>query len=125
MFLKSLGLKLKTKFSNNIRNNFGFLNRTHPETIGNPDKLFIQQGRKVFKEVIPIAADLIQKHLEQNGIKSSDLKRVWLHQANINMNHLICKKVLGAEITHDFAPTILDRYANTASAGFYYCFPSV
>ncbi|MEL7217328.1 MAG: beta-ketoacyl-ACP synthase III, partial [Pseudomonadota bacterium] len=29
-----LGTKLKTVFSNNIRNNFGFLNRAHPDTSG-------------------------------------------------------------------------------------------
>ena len=46
--------KLKTKFSNNIRNNFGFLNRTAPEGIGKTDKLFVQEGRKVFKEVVPM-----------------------------------------------------------------------
>ena len=33
--------KLKTQFSNNIRNNFGFLNRCAPEGIGKTDKLFV------------------------------------------------------------------------------------
>ncbi|MEO1137732.1 MAG: beta-ketoacyl-ACP synthase III, partial [Pseudomonadota bacterium] len=41
-----LGSKLKTQFSNNIRNNFGFLNRAAPEGVGAEDKLFIQEGRK-------------------------------------------------------------------------------
>ena len=51
-----LGTRLKTVFSNNIRNNFGFLNCATPETIGTPDKLFVQEGRKVFKEVVPMVA---------------------------------------------------------------------
>jgi hypothetical protein len=51
-----LGTRLKTVFSNNIRNNFGFLNNAAPEGIGKPDKLFVQQGRKVFKEVVPMVA---------------------------------------------------------------------
>jgi beta-ketodecanoyl-[acyl-carrier-protein] synthase len=43
--------KLLTKFSNNIRNNFGFLNRAAEEGIGARDKLFVQEGRKVFRDV--------------------------------------------------------------------------
>ena len=46
-----LDTRLQTQFSNNIRNNFGFLNRTDENGIGQTDKLFIQEGRKVFKEV--------------------------------------------------------------------------
>ena len=38
--------RLVTKFSNNIRNNFGFLNRTAPENRDDDDKLFIQEGRE-------------------------------------------------------------------------------
>ena len=60
-----LGTKLKTKFSNNIRNNFGFLNRTHPESRDDRDKLFVQEGRKVFKEVVPMVAELILGQLER------------------------------------------------------------
>ena len=54
-----VGMKLKTQFSNNIRNNFGFLNRADESGIGKADKLFRQQGRKVFKEVCPMAAETI------------------------------------------------------------------
>lgn len=46
-----LGSKLKTHFSNNIRNNFGFLNRCADGDPLAADKLFVQQGRKVFKDV--------------------------------------------------------------------------
>ncbi len=109
--------KLKTKFSNNIRNNFGFLNRAAPEGIGKPDKLFVQEGRKVFKEVVPMVSELIVSHLEENGIAPSRLKRLWLHQANINMNDLIARRVLGRDPAHGEAPNILDEYANTSSAG--------
>ncbi|MBS0471789.1 MAG: beta-ketoacyl-ACP synthase III [Proteobacteria bacterium] len=109
--------RLKTKFSNNIRNNFGFLNRTAPETAGAPDKLFVQEGRKVFREVVPMVAELIVSHLEQNGIAPAALKRLWLHQANVGMNDLIAKRVLGREPNPGEAPNILDEYANTSSAG--------
>lgn len=33
------------------------------------------------------------------------------------MNHLIVKKLLGREVAEEDAPVILDRYANTSSAG--------
>ncbi len=112
-----LSTKLKTSFSNNIRNNFGFLNHTSPETVGALDKLFVQQGRKVFKEVIPLVSSLILEHLTTNRIVPAQLKRLWLHQANLNMNTLISKKVLGRTATETEAPVILDRYANTSSAG--------
>ncbi len=112
-----LGTKLKTVFSNNIRNNFGFLNRAAPEGIGKEDKLFIQEGRKVFKEVVPMVSKLILEHLDELGIDSGALKRLWLHQANIHMNEFISRKVLGKDPEPNMAPVILDEYANTSSAG--------
>jgi len=114
---KILGTKLKTQFSNNIRNNFGFLNRAAPEGIDAPDKLFVQEGRKVFKEVVPMVANMIASQMEELDIKPEGLRRMWLHQANANMNRLISSKVLGREATEDESPTVLDTYANTSSAG--------
>lgn len=112
-----VGTKLKTKFSNNIRNNFGFLNNAAPDGIGKPDKLFVQDGLKVFKDVVPMVADLITQHLETLQLKADTVKRLWLHQANLHMNDLIGKKVLGREPTREEAPIILNEYANTSSAG--------
>lgn len=109
--------KLITKFSNNIRNNFGFLNRATPEGVGKPDKLFVQEGRKVFKEVVPMVSKLILDHLAEAQIDPSSLSRLWLHQANIGMNELIGKKVLGRDPLPGEQPNILNEYANTSSAG--------
>ncbi|BCW89577.1 Beta-ketodecanoyl-[acyl-carrier-protein] synthase [Alphaproteobacteria bacterium SO-S41] len=109
--------KLKTQFSNNIRNNFGFLNRTAPDGVGQPDKLFVQEGRKVFKEVVPMVADMILAHTGERGIAPTQLKRLWLHQANINMNDFIARRVLGRDPVAGESPIILDEYANTSSAG--------
>ncbi len=120
-----LGAKLKTRFSNNIRNNFGFLNRAEdPETRDAADKLFVQEGRKVFKEVTPLVAGMIQNELDRLELSASDLRRMWLHQANANMNRLIAEKVLGREATPDESPTVLDEYANTSSAGSIIAFHS-
>lgn len=117
-----LGTRLKTQFSNNIRNNFGFLNRAHgqgPIDQSGPrtDKLFVQEGRKVFKEVVPMVGQMIMEHAESLGLTGADLQRMWLHQANTGMNRLIAQKVLGHEASEDESPTVLDTYANTSSAG--------
>ena len=112
-----LGTRLKTTFSNNIRNNFGFLNNAAPEGIGQPDKLIIQQGRKVFKDVVPMVAEMIVDHAGDLGLDPTGLKRLWLHQANINMNQMIGRKVLGRDPSETENVIILDSYANTSSAG--------
>ena len=120
-----LGTRLKTVFSNNIRNNFGFLNAAALPTgatepvppTGLTDKMFVQQGRKVFKDVVPMVAEMIVDHARDLGLDPAALKRLWLHQANINMNELIGRKVLGREPTPDENVIILDDYANTSSAG--------
>lgn len=112
-----VGTKLLTKFSNNIRNNFGFLNRCDPSGVGAPDKLFVQQGRKVFKDVCPMVAELIGAHLQEHQLPVPEVRRFWLHQANLNMNMLIARKLFGRDPTADEAPVVLDQYANTSSAG--------
>jgi beta-ketodecanoyl-[acyl-carrier-protein] synthase len=112
-----LGTRLKTVFSNNIRNNFGFLNNAAPEGIGKPDKMFVQQGRRVFKDVVPMVSDMILSHANDLGLEPSGLKRLWLHQANINMNEMIGRKVLGRDPEPSENVIILDDYANTSSAG--------
>ncbi len=117
-----LGTRLKTQFSNNIRNNFGFLNRAHgdgPVDQSGPrtDKLFVQEGRKVFKEVVPMVGQMILEHADSLGLSGKDLRRMWLHQANTGMNRLIAHKVLGHEASEDESPTVLNTYANTSSAG--------
>ena len=112
-----LGTRLKTQFSNNIRNNFGFLNRAAPEGEGATDKLFVQEGRKVFREVVPMVSEMILEHAADIGVNPHGLKRMWLHQANINMNDMIGRKVLGRDPEPGENVIILDEYANTSSAG--------
>ncbi len=112
-----LGTRLKTVFSNNIRNNFGFLNRAYPDEAGGADKLFVQEGRKVFKEVCPMVAQMIIDEAQRLGLDPKALRRMWLHQANAGMNRLIAHRVLGHEASEDESPTVLDTYGNTSSAG--------
>lgn len=112
-----LSTQAMTHFSNNIRSNFGYLTHATDEDPYGADKLFHQEGRKVFKEVCPLAATHITEHLAKHSLSPQDLRRWWLHQANINMNILISKRLLGRDASADEAPIVLDEYANTASAG--------
>lgn len=109
--------RMKTSYSNNIRSNFGFLNASEtPEPVFE-DRYFVQEGRKVFKEVCPMVAELILDQLQANQLSAADMKRLWLHQANINMNMMIARKVFDRDFTPEEAPVILDEFANTAGAG--------
>ena len=107
-----------TQFSNNIRNNNGFLRRTREHHMEDRrDMLFVQEGRKVFKEVLPLVAKHIADHMAEEGVAADRLKRLWLHQANKTMNDFIGKKVMGRTPEPDEQPNILQDYANTSSAG--------
>jgi len=112
-----LGTKAKTVFSNNIRSNFSYTSRAADVDPFGPGKLFHQNGRKVFKEVCPMAAAHLENQVQELGMEPNAISRWWLHQANINMNNLIAKKLMGDDATEERAPIVLDRYANTGCAG--------
>ncbi|MFG6175830.1 beta-ketoacyl-ACP synthase III [Halomonas sp. THAF12] len=112
-----LGTRLVTRFSNAIRNNAGFLDRVTDADPLAADRLFVQEGRRVFKDVCPMVASLIGDHLVELSLSGETLDRLWLHQANRHMNDLIARRVLGRDPSPAEAPIILDRYANTSSAG--------
>ncbi|MBM1814089.1 beta-ketoacyl-ACP synthase III [Pseudosulfitobacter pseudonitzschiae] len=107
-----------TSFSNNIRNNNGFLRRSRPDGMKDRrDMQFMQNGRKVFKEVVPMVSQHIMDHMADEHLDADDIKRLWLHQANKSMNDFIGKKVLGRTPEPHEQPNILQDYANTSSAG--------
>jgi len=111
------GTRCATQFSNNIRNNNGFLRRTRDQMEDRRDMQFMQNGRKVFKEVLPMVSAHIADHMAEAGWQADDLKRLWLHQANKTMNDFIGRKVLGRTPAPGEQPNILQNYANTSSAG--------
>ena len=112
-----IGTRLLTTFSNSIRNNAGYMSRSEDRNPEDRDQLFYQEGRKVFKEVCPMAVEHISQHLAEHSLVPTDIRRYWLHQANLSMNQLISRKLLGRDATADDAPVILNEFANTASAG--------
>lgn len=121
-----LNSKLFTQFSTNIKNEYGFLDRAEFLAAGTPlypdidepvsDKLFMQEGRKVFREVCPAVSKLISEQLSDNHIEPNQVKKMWLHQANANMIDLILRSVLGKDADKSIAPMVIANYANTSSA---------
>ena len=109
--------RLVTKFSNSIRNDFGFLNLSEDGERPASQLVFRQRGQQVFKEVCPMVVAHINEQLDALSLDAASIRRFWLHQANLKMNQLIAKGVLGRAPTEDEAPVILDQYANTSSAG--------
>jgi beta-ketodecanoyl-[acyl-carrier-protein] synthase len=81
------------------------------------DMQFMQNGRKVFKEVLPLVSAHIADHMADEDVAADDLRRIWLHQANKTMNDFIGRKVMGRVPTPEEQPNILQDYANTSSAG--------
>ena len=121
-----LNSKLFTQFSTNIKNEYGFMDRSEylaAETEMYPDlkapvtdKLFLQNGRKVFREVCPKVSEIITEHLTENELSADDVKMMWLHQANANMLDLILRTVVGKEADKAIVPSVIDEFANTSSA---------
>ncbi|MDW4497349.1 beta-ketoacyl-ACP synthase III [Sulfitobacter sp. D35] len=117
-YFKIRSTRCATEFSNNIRNNNGYLRRSRPDGMKDRrDMQFMQNGRKVFKEVLPMVSAHIADHMADEGLDAAELKRLWLHQANKTMNDFIGRKVLGREPEPGEQPNILQDYANTSSAG--------
>lgn len=111
-----LNTQQETRFSDNIRCHGNYTDHCRDE-LPEDRPYFIQEGRKVFKELLPMVTDFIERQLEKNQLVAQDLKRMWLHQANINMNLFAVKKLLGRLPEGKEAPIVLDEFANTASAG--------
>jgi len=60
---------MMSKWSNNIRNNKGYLDRCDPSTENDIDKLFHQHGRRVFKDVVPLAERFICDHIAAHALQ--------------------------------------------------------
>lgn len=112
-----LSTKQHTEFSDNIRCDISYVDHNHPEALPDDRPFFRQQGKKVFKELLPMVTRFIEQQLNDNQLTTDDIKRMWLHQANINMNVFAAKKLLGRIPSNDEAPIVLNEFANTASAG--------
>lgn len=111
-----LNTKQFTQFSDNIRCDGNYTDHCF-DNLEYERPFFKQEGRKVFKELLPLVTNFIEEQLNENQLQASDLKRMWLHQANINMNLFAVKKLLGRLPEGHEAPIVLDEFANVASSG--------
>ena len=114
---KILDTKLKTVFSNNIRNEFGFMNHIEDKKYTEDELLFKQNCRSVLKEVCPMVVQLIENQLDSLSLSTDDISQFWMHQANINLNKWILNKLLDGDVDEKRAPNVLDEFGNTGSAG--------
>ncbi|MCA9607687.1 MAG: beta-ketoacyl-ACP synthase III, partial [Myxococcales bacterium] len=114
--LEIVDVELVSRFSNNVRNNGGFLNRCDAEHRDDADKLFYQQGRRVFRDIVKLVPQVIEGQLGRHKLTPSDVRRFWLHQANARLNGAIGERLVGPK-GQDKLPMVLEHTANTAAAG--------
>ncbi len=114
--------RLVSKFSNNIRNNFGFINVSEDKRGPDEEYRFKQNGRNVKEDVVPFTINHIKDHLAEVGWQGSELKRLWLHQANIHMMNAIAEEVLERPVDESLMPETLHEFANTAGSSVIGCF---
>ncbi len=114
--LAIVDVELVSRFSNNVRNNGGFLNRCDVERRDAADKLFYQQGRRVFRDIVKLVPQVIEEQLGRHKLAPSDVRRFWLHQANARLNGAIGERLVGPK-GQDKLPMVLETTANTAAAG--------
>lgn len=111
-----LDTQQETRYSDNIRCLGNYTDHCQ-DSLDSDRPFFHQEGRKVFKELLPMVTNFIERQLSNNQLAAHDLKRYWLHQANLSMNQFAGKKLLGYVPSQDEAPIVLDEFANTASSG--------
>ena len=120
---KIIDRKLYTQFSNNIRSNYGYLNRAAVDAEDNEELLFHQNGRGVFKDVCPLVASLITEQLDKNNILPGEVSKFWLHQANGKMIRLITSKILNTDdFDESITPMPITEFGNLASVGSLFAF---
>jgi 3-oxoacyl-(acyl-carrier-protein) synthase III len=118
-----LGTHLANKWSIALRSDFGFMNPAERETGDLTYQPGLDQdGHKVFKDVIPFASKTARDLMEKIDVAPADVRRVWLHQANIRMVEMISKRILERERTEENAPAIIHEHGNTSSSSVVMCF---
>lgn len=110
---------LESEFSNNIRNDLGFINK---HRFHEPQMLFNQVGENVRKEIVPKTIDHIKKHLKKYGINENLISKLWLHQANSLMLKKIGLGIFGGIKEASIkVPITIHKYANTGGSSVIGC----
>ena len=111
-----LGTHAENKWSSALRSDFGFMNIAERQVDPDHEPHLDQDGHRVFKDVVSFAPIVARNLMEKIGLAPEDVRRAWLHQANIRMVDMIAKRILGRERTAENAPSILEEYGNTSSS---------
>lgn len=111
-----LGTHAQNKWSSALRSDFGFLNIAERQVDPDYEPHLDQDGHRVFRDVVSFAPVVARTMMDQIGLEPADVRRAWLHQANIRMVDMIAKRILGRDRTPDNAPSILEEYGNTSSS---------
>jgi 3-oxoacyl-[acyl-carrier-protein] synthase-3 len=91
----------------------GSLRPASAETVAAREHYLKQNGRTVFKFAVSQMADSVERLLERNGLKASDLAVVIPHQANQRILDATADR-LG--LPHDRMASVIARYGNTTAA---------
>ncbi len=106
-----------SRYSSSVRNDGGFLNRCDAARRDDADKLFHQEGRRVFRDIVRLVPRFASEQLAKVGLAVEDVDRCWLHQANGRMNEAIAERLFGEGVASERVPTVLAELGNTAAAG--------
>lgn len=113
-----MSTKLESSFSNNIRNNFGFLNRyIQNSSFTGEDQFFNQNGKMVSNDIAHMVSTHIKTHIRESCLEVSNIKRLWLHQANLNLIRKIGELIYQTTINEKVVPSVIQEYGNTGAAG--------
>jgi beta-ketodecanoyl-[acyl-carrier-protein] synthase len=85
------------------------------------DPYFYQDGRKVYRDVVPRVVAESAAFLERHGLSADDMKRFWFHQPSQLFLGAVVKRLLKEEIPSSRVAVSLDEYGNTSSCGAPLC----
>jgi beta-ketodecanoyl-[acyl-carrier-protein] synthase len=111
-----IGTHAENKWSSALRSDYGFINIAEQSVDPDFAPHLDQDGHRVFKDVVGFAPKVARRMMEDIGLAPEDVRRTWLHQANIRMVDMIAKRILERDRTEDNAPAILQEYGNTSSS---------
>ncbi|MCE2573707.1 beta-ketoacyl-ACP synthase III [Motilimonas eburnea] len=109
------GVACASQFSNQIRNNFGFLNRLAPDSLYGKDKLF-HQTPPSFPVIVDAVASHSRQHLSALGLNQGQMSQVFLQPTNLCLNQQIGHALLG-QPSEQQLPDCVAQYGGTGAAG--------
>lgn len=88
---------------------------------GEDDPYFYQDGRKVYRDVVPTVVSETAEFLRRNQLSVDDVRRWWFHQPSNLFLGAVLKRLLKRDDPGDRVAVSLDEYGNTSSCGAPLC----